>query len=314
MRNANLTGKTLPSRRNILQAAAMAVSPIFGQDAPDWGGNVIDVHLHFRPGVDTNLEHMRGCGVTHAVLLTRAQDEAKAKETVAAHPKRYVRFAAADVTKTDGVEILRKAAGGGAIGFGEIKYHLAVNSVEMRRLYDLAAELNVPVLIHFADVPQFEGEGTFTSPFSGLEAMLKAHKKTTFIGHADGFWANVSAGFQNDTPYPTGKIKPGGLTDKMLSDYPNLYGDMSANSGRNALGRDPEFMTGFVKRHQNKLMFGSDCSCSDGRGKGQGSKQPLIAGKCVARETLGALKQITTPDVFKKVTFNNAVKLLKIKF
>lgn len=304
-------------RRLFLQttlAATVAVPAATAQDAPNWGGNVIDIHLHFRPGVETNWTHMKGCGVTHAVLLTRAPDEEKAKDAVTAHPKNYVRFSSADVGKPEGIPTLRKSAAGGAIGFGEIKLHLAVDSAEMQRLYDLAAELQRPVLIHFADVPQFEGEGTFTSPFNHLPAMVKAHPKTTFIGHGDGFWANVSADFANDTPYPTGKIKAGGISDKLLSDYPNMYGDMSANSGRNALARDPEFMREFLKRHQNKLMFGSDCSCSDGRGKGQGSKQPLIAGKCVARETLTALKQMTTPELFRKVAFENAVKLMKIKF
>lgn len=304
------------NRRHFLQTtlAATTAAPAGAQDAPDWGGSVIDIHLHFRPGVDANWNHMKGCGVTHAVLLTRAADEEKAKEAVAAHPKSYVRFSSADVGTPEGIATLRKSAAGGLLGFGEIKLHLAVDSVEMQRLYALAAELQRPVLIHFADVPQFEGEGTFTSPFNRLPAMVKAHPRTTFIGHGDGFWANVSADFANDTPYPTGKIKPGGISDKLLSDYPNMYGDMSANSGRNALARDSEFMRDFLKRHKNKLMFGSDCSCSDGRGKGQASKQPLIAGKCVARETLAALKQMTSPELFRKIAFDNAVKLMKIKF
>ena len=303
-------------RRQFLQTSAVAASLASqGQleAQPMWGGPVLDIHLHFRPGADANFEHMQGCGVTKAVLLTRSVDEEKTKVAIASHPDSYVRFAAADVTKPEGLVTLRKSIASGAIGFGEIKYHLAVNSAEMQRLYELAAELNVPVLIHFADVPQFEGEGTFTSPFSGLPAMLKAHPKTKFIGHADGFWANISSDFANDTPYPTGKVKPGGLTDKMLSDYPNLYGDLSANSGRNAMTRDPEFIRGFLARHQNKLMFGCDCSCTDGKGKNQGSKQPALLGKCVARETLTALKLVTTPEIFRKLTWTNGTQLLNIK-
>jgi predicted TIM-barrel fold metal-dependent hydrolase len=100
----------------------------------------------------------------------------------------------------------------------------------------------------------------------------------------------------------------------MLADFPNLFGDLSANSGRNALARDPGFTADFLKRHQNKLMFGSDCSCADGNGAGQHSKQPLIAGKCVARETLAALKQAASPAVFRKLVWVNAVKLLNLDF
>ena len=43
---------------------------------------------------------------------------------------------------------------------------------------------------------------------------------------------------------------------------------MWANSCNNALNRDPEFMRGFLARHQDKLLFGSDCACLDGKGKG----------------------------------------------
>ena len=168
------------------------------------------------------------------------------------------------------------------------------------------------MLLHFQEVPQFAGEGVYNTPIQGLPAILKAHPRTTFIGHADAFWANVSAEVPGDVSYPTGKIKPGGLTDRMLADHANLYGDVSANSGRNALGRDTEFMAGFLARHQDKLMFGCDCSCRDGRGTGQASRQPLIMGKCVARETLSALKQLAAPTVFRKITWANGTRLLKI--
>jgi len=141
--------------------------------------------------------------------------------------------------------------------------------------------------------------------------VLKAYPKTIFIGHANSFWANISAEVA-PVSYPSGRVKPGGLTDRMLADYPNLYGDLSANSGRNALGRDAEFAAEFLKRHQNKLMLGSDCPCLDGRGAGQRSKEAWIDGKCVARETLTALKKLASPEVFRKITWENGVKLLKI--
>ena len=68
--------------------------------------------------------------------------------------------------------------------------------------------------------------------------------------------------------YPAGPIVRGGITDRLLSDYPNLYGDLSANSGNNMLSRDDAFTREFLRRHQDKLMFGSDCGCADGHGAG----------------------------------------------
>jgi uncharacterized protein len=80
---------------------------------------------------------------------------------------------------------------------------------------------------------------------------------------------------------------------------------MSANSGNNALSRDPAFTKQFIVRHQRKLIFGSDCSCADGNGSGlsqnNNPEAARLAGKCVARETLGLLKQAASPEIFRRV-------------
>jgi predicted TIM-barrel fold metal-dependent hydrolase len=298
------------NRRQFLQTAAIAALPLTAQDTPNWGGNVLDIHLHARQQPGGEWAHMSGSGVTHAVILTRAPGEAHVKEAMAERPGRFVRFVSANPASPDAIETLRASIKGGAVGLGEIKSPLAADSPEMRRVYELAGELRVPVTVHFADFPQFKGDTTYNEGITRLPALLKAYPKTLFIGHADGFWANISAEVPPES-YPTGKVKPGGLTDKMLADYPNLYGDMSANSCRNALARDPEFITAFLARHQNKLMFGSDCSCRDGRGAGQASEQPLVKGRCVARETLTAIKAMTSTAVFRKITWENGAKLLK---
>jgi uncharacterized protein len=90
----------------------------------------------------------------------------------------------------------------------------------------------------------------------------------------------------------------------------------AANSGNNALSRDPEFTADFLTRHQDKLLFGSDCACSDGHGTGVSqANNPTaarMAGKCVARETLSLLKRSTAPTVFQKIVWGNAHKLLRI--
>ena len=102
-----------------------------------------------------------------------------------------------------------------------------------------------------------------------------------------------------------------------MSDYPNLYGDLAANSGNNALSRDPEFTGDFLKRHQDKLIFGSDCACNDGKGGGisQGGNPGAsrLAGKCVARETLTLLKTTVSPALFRKLTWENAHKTYRLK-
>jgi predicted TIM-barrel fold metal-dependent hydrolase len=301
------------NRRRFLATAAAAASMPRLSAQSEWGGPVLDIHVHPRRGTESAAAHLDGSGVAKAVLLARVEDREKVAGEIANHPGRFVWFAATDPSKPGGLDLLRKAIeGGGAIGFGEMKTHLAADSKDMRRLYDLAAEMNVPVLLHFQEVTHFEGEGTFNAGFHDFDKMLKAHRKTTFIAHADLFWANVSADVPANVAYPDGPIKPGGLSDKWLSDFPNFYGDMSANSGNNALSRDPDFMRAFLVRHQNKLMFGSDCSCRDGHGTGGSPILPRLKGKCVARDTLGLAKNLAAPEVLRKITWENGLRLLKI--
>ena len=204
----------------------------------------------------------------------------------------------------------------GAIGLGELKFHVAAAGPELRRMYALAADLDVPVLVHFQEVPHTPTEGTFATGFKDFEAVLKSYPKTRFIGHADAFWANISADYANETAYPTGRVKRGGISDKLLGDYPNLFADLSANSGNNALSRDPEFTRDFLKRHESKLIFGSDCACADGKGGGVSqANNPAaarLAGKCVARETLTVLRNTLTPAAFRKVTWETAHRVYKL--
>ncbi len=306
-------GMILNRRRFLETAFALPVGHGVAADSPPvWGGPVLDIHHHLRQEPQLDLAHMEGCGVTHAVILTRAEADSRAKALLDQHPRRFVRFSSTDLAKPGAIETLRLSLQGGATGMGELKSHVAADGPEMRRVYDLASEFRVPVLMHFQEVPQFAGEGPYNSGLSRLPALLKAYPKVDFIGHADFFWANISADVPMDTPYPQGRVRPGGVTDELLTRFPNLYGDLSANSGRNALARDPEFAASFLARHRNKLMFGSDCSCRDGRGTGQASSQPLIKGKCVARETLAALRQLTSPAVFRQLAWENGRKLLKL--
>ncbi len=286
-----------------------------GQSALPWAGTpVVDCHHHLRRAPEANIAHLDGCGVSNAVILARDNSAEAIAAIRAQYPGRVLGwFASSDITKPEAAERLTAAVKSGAKGLGEIKFHVAADGPELRRMYALAAELNVPILVHFQEVPHFATEGVFATGFRNFEAVLKAFPKTRFIGHADAFWANISADYENRDAYPGGPIQPGGVTDKLLSDYANLYGDLSANSGNNALSRDPEFTAGFLRRHQDKLVFGSDCSCSDGNGGGTSqANNPAasrLAGKCVARETLGLLHRTAPAAMFRKFAWENAHRI-----
>jgi len=299
----------------VLAVSAAAADVRAQSSAELWGGPVLDCHLHLRADAEANVVHMDGCGVARAVILARdANDRARAFQ--AKYPRRVVWAASTEVATAGAEARLTQAAKDGALGFGELKSHVEADGPELQRVYALAAELGVPVLVHFQEVEHFGGEGLWGTGFKRFETMLRKFPRTRFIGHADAFWANVDANYANEASYPAGPITTGGITDKLLADHANLFGDLSANSGNNAMSRDAAFTQDFLKRHQNKLIFGSDCACADGHGAGTSqSNNPAAArmfGKCVARETLTLLRASTTPEVFRKITWANGHTLFKI--
>src|SRR5262249_43040459 len=95
---------------------------------------------------------------------------------------------------------------------------------------------------------------------------------------------------------------PGGISDRLLADYPNMYGDLSANSGLNALLRDEDNARDFLKRHQDKLLFGSDCTDHDS-----------TANQCYCTRQQATVRRLA-PDTqaARKMLYSNAARVLKI--
>jgi uncharacterized protein len=313
-------GASKMQRRTFLKTSLLTAAAQHLRSQPDlpWGGPILDTHLHLRRDPDACFTHIEGCGVTHAVLLTSVTDQERAKQEMEKRPNCFARSVTGDPAAPDTARAFQQALQKGAVSIGELKYHLALDSPEMRRVYDIAAEMQAPVMIHIQNFPHFAGELPYNTGYPEFDKILRAYPKTNFIGHADLFWAHISADVPTDRGYPAGPIKPGGLTDRWLSDFPNLYADISANSGNNALSRDPNFSREFIVRHRSKLIFGSDCSCTDGKGSGvsqaNNPEASRLAGKCVATATLGLLKQLASPEIFRQVTWQNGTKLFKITF
>jgi hypothetical protein len=125
---------------------------------------------------------------------------------------------------------------------------------------------------------------------------------TTGIGHAQAFWGNIDKLHDQNVNYPKGKITPGGITDRYLSDYPNMYADMSAGSGLLALTRDEEHTTGFFGRHQDKILYGSDCADHLGRGPG-----------CQGAQTIAMIRKLSpTKAVERKILWENSKRLFRL--
>ena len=118
-------------------------------------------------------------------------------------------FVSADITQPESAVVLTQAVKDGALGLGKIKYQVQCDGPEMKLMYALPADLNVPIQIHFGDVPQASGNRVFNGGFKRFHAMLKAFPKTKFIARADTFWASVRGAPPTRIPACTGNALPG---------------------------------------------------------------------------------------------------------
>ena len=271
------------------------------------GEPIIDIHQHTHYSGRSDAEliaHQRTMGITQTVLLPAGSRyglavDAGGNDTVVAiarqYPKEYVFFANELPDIAQARAVLQKYLNMGAKGIGEQKFPIEADSAPIDLVAEIAHYYDVPVLLHF----EF---GTYNLGFERFHKVLERFPQVTFIGHAQTWWGNIDRSLDPRVMYPKTPVTPGGLTDRWLSDYPNMYGDMSAGSGLNALLRDEEHARGFLKRHQDKLLYGSDCSDRDGQGT-----------KCSGSQQIAAIRRLA-PDAqaIRKILYGNAARLLKM--
>lgn len=181
---------------------------------------------------------------------------------------------------------------------GEWKFRMLLDDPRSLELFRKAGELGMPVVLHL-DVPYLAGaEGTDYVPqwyggtVENLERALWACPRTNFIGHAPGFWREISGdAMACGSPYPTGAVLPGGRVQSLLDTYSNLYADLSANSGRQALARDERHARDFLEKYSTRLLFGRDDYGGD---------------------LLALLKRLNLPfEIWENIAWRNAKSLIR---
>ncbi len=149
---------------------------------------------------------------------------------------------------------------------GEWKFQVLFDDPRCLNLYRKAGELGCPIVLHLDApyLPDKTGKITYMPDWYGgtvdnLERALAACPQANFIGHAPGFWRQISSDAKSDpAQYPRGCVPPGGRLLHLLDTYPNLYADVSAGSGLYALKRDPAHAVTFCCRFADRLLFGRD--------------------------------------------------------
>ena len=152
----------------------------------------------------------------------------------------------------------------GAVSMGELTANIYADDPMMENLFSCCEECDMAVTIHIA--PKKGGYGIIDDlGLPRLEKMLKRHPKLKIFGHSQPFWAEISSDCSEENRgfFPKGKVTEGRIAH-LLRDYPNLYCDLSAYSGFNALSRDIDYTLGFIEEFWPRIMYGIDaCTVND---------------------------------------------------
>lgn len=298
-------------------ADSESAEPAFAKAAAD--GPIIDIHQHLGYSGRSDevlLTHQRAIGATTTILLpagraaTRPsthlgvanglQAEALGNEACSRFARTHRHaffFGANDVPDLDGAtREIERWLKRGAVVIAEQKFGVECDSTDMQEIYALARAYDVPVLMHWQ-------AGMYNYGFDRFYRMLERFPSVKFLGHAQTWWANIDRNHTDQTVlYPKGGVTSGGLTDRYLSDYANLYGDLSAASGLNALTRDEEFARDFLTRHREKLLFGSDCNDRDGGGP-----------TCLGAQIIAAVRRLAANrSIERKLLYENAKSVFRL--
>ena len=288
----------------------------------------IDIHVHssLRPliwnGKATHatpeqlIERYDKLGIEKGVLLPSVSPECAyqlrtTEEMISIcekYPDRFIPFCNVDPRQLSNspfselVKLLSYYKDKGCKGIGEITANLPFTNPMVQNLFKAAEEMKMPLTFHIA--PQL---GNFYGLYDeiglpGLEYSLSKFPDLIFLGHSQPFWAEIGV---LEKPgdrygYPKYPVRKEGTVPKLMRQYKNLYGDLSAGSGYNALARDPDYAVEFLNEFQDRLLFGTDICAPD-------TPTPLVDFLIKLKEE----KKISE-EVFNKIARENAIKLLNL--
>ena len=218
----------------------------------------IDMHEHYRDGGDIE-EFLKaaGClGISKIVFLPtglspdnqgyEANQERLIKEIKQQYPEKVIAFCTIDESDPEAAEIVEQCLKDGAEGLKLIGghpefYDEPLNSENMYRVYQKAAEYGVPVLLHgsIITIPELKDQ---------LDQVYSDFPEVTFI-HAH-YGSTIMNGINLDQ------------IAELLDKHPNLYIDLSMGGGiaryHYYFRLDLAKVKDFVITYQDRILFGSD--------------------------------------------------------
>lgn len=244
----------------------------------------IDLHLHLSfdpvPKSDTllvstykeMLPHLEELGIGKGVLMSSGErnfsmpmgSNEENCRIAAADPEHYAWMCNLDYDGNPETiyDRLLACKEKGAVGIGELIINRRLDDPFFHRLFEAAGRLKLPVTFHMSPEVGYS-YGVVDEPgLPLLEDCLRCHPDTLFLGHSQTFWIEISADAPVDKEgrnrWGEGPVLPGGRVPQLFAKYPNLYGDLSANSAGCAMMRDPEFGLNFLETYSERLFFATD--------------------------------------------------------
>lgn len=283
----------------------------------------IDIHTHVRNSSDKPeslkctaeqlMEIYDAVGIEKAFQCPLVQIEREyvkdpnqeVAEVAEKYPDRFTWFCGIDPRQegVDFFELLSRYKAMGAKGVGEFIPRIYFDDPVAWAFFRQAEKCDMPILFHIGDEAASYGlKDEFGLPH--LEKTLQQFPKLKFLGHSEPWWAHLSGDVKPEqyVTYPQGKVTPGGRVVELMRKYPNLYGDLSAGSGCNALTRDPEFAYNFLEEFQDRLFFGTDIT----------SPSSGVAKKLSAFLDNAVTEGKISYDAYYKISRGNAERLFNL--
>lgn len=190
----------------------------------------------------------------------------------------------------------------GAVAVGEVTANLYIDDPYLENLFYHCSLCDMPAIIHMA-----AGHGGTYGIIDDLglprlEKLLKKYPNLKIIGHSQCFWSEIGDNVTEDnrSKYPEGKVNEGRVA-KILRECPNLFCDLSAGSGFNALNRDTDYAYRFIEEFSDRLMFGTDFVVPN---------QKNFLSKWLDESFE---KGFINEENYKKICRENAIRIFKLK-
>ena len=267
------------------------------------------------------IEEYDEIGVERAVVLPsvnpecayRVQSNEEALEIAERYPGRFIPFCNVDPrfmtnsSRSPFEWIFKYYRDKGCKGVGEVCANLPILDPLVQAMFKGVEAAGLPLTFHLSPYVGHDYGLVDHAGLPQLEESLRRFPKLKFFGHSQTFWAEMGANpsLNERIGYPKGPIAAEGRIPELMRKYENLYGDLSAGSGFNALDRDRKYAAKFLTEFQDRLFFGTD-NCQP---KGHMHVTRPLAGLLTDMRKTGEISE----TVFQKVARENAIRVLGLE-